>query len=90
MEAMAMGKPAVCSDNDGNLEAVDDDDNGLIFPRNDHTALACKLLTLIDNKELRIKIGEKARHKAEKKFDMRHLARQYEELYAELIQASRK
>ncbi|MCX5908445.1 MAG: glycosyltransferase, partial [Deltaproteobacteria bacterium] len=89
MEAMAMGIPAVCSDNDGNLEAVDDGETGFIFPMNHVAALADKLLTFIGNKELRGKMGEQARRAAVTKFDMRRLAHQYEALYAELIHKNR-
>jgi len=85
MEAMAMGLPAVCSDNDGNMEAVDDGDTGFIFPKNNHAVLAGNLLTLIENQELRLKMGKQARLAAEKNFDMRNLARRYEELYIKLI-----
>lgn len=85
MEAMAMGMPAVCSDNDGNLEAVDHGINGFIFPLNDHAALAEHLLALIGDGDLRIAMGKQARRMAEIKFDMRTLARTYEELYLELV-----
>ena len=85
MESMAMGMPSVCSAIDGNLEAVDDGETGFIFPVNDHESLADKLLPLIRNEKLRREMGEKARARAKEKFDMRHLARAYEELYMELV-----
>ncbi len=85
MESMAMGLPSVCSRIDGNLEAVNDGETGFIFPVNDHESLADKLLSLIRNERLRKETGEKARVKAKEKFDMRKLARAYEELYMELI-----
>ena len=85
MEAMAMGMPTVCSDNEGNMEAVDDGDTGFIFPMNNHAVLADNLLTLIENKDLQIKMGERARIMAEEKFDMKNLARRYEELYIKLL-----
>jgi len=90
MESMAMGLPAVCSGIDGNLEAVVDGETGFIFPVNDHEALADRLHTLIQNKEVRLRMGRQARRAAEEKFDMRYLARQYETLYSELIHASRR
>jgi len=85
MESMAMGLPAVCSGIDGNLEAVVDGETGFIIPVNDYQALADKLFFLIENEKVRKKMGETARIKAKKKFDMRNLSCGYEELYMELI-----
>lgn len=85
MESMAMGMPAVCSNIDGNLEAVVDGETGFIFPVNNHDALADKLLFLIRNEEVRKEMGGRARARVKEKFDMRNLTRKYEELYTELI-----
>jgi glycosyltransferase involved in cell wall biosynthesis len=82
---MAMGMPSVCSAIDGNLEAVDDGETGLIFPVDNDEILADRLLVLIANEELRKEMGEKARERAKEKFDMRKLARAYEELYVDMI-----
>ena len=84
MESMAMRLPAVCSNIDGNLEAVIDGETGFIFPVKDHNILADKLLTLTNNEELRKELGEKACARAKEKFDIRNLTRKYEELYREL------
>lgn len=88
MESMAMGLPAVCSGIDGNLEAVVNGETGFIFPVNDHSTLAEKLLLLIKDDKLREKMGARARVKVKEEFDMQNLARKYEELYMEIIRLS--
>ena len=85
MESMAMGISAVCSDIDGNLEAVVAGETGFIFPVNDYQMLVDKLLFLIRDEELRKEIGGRARARVKEKFDIRNLTRKYEELYTELI-----
>jgi glycosyltransferase involved in cell wall biosynthesis len=68
-EAMAMGKAVVSTDISGIPELVDDGLNGLLAPQKDAAALARALKTLLQNPELRQKLGAAARLKINCMFD---------------------
>ncbi len=68
-EAMAMGKAVVSTDISGIPELVDDGINGLLAPQKDSAALARALKTLLQNPELRQKLGAAARVKISRMFD---------------------
>ena len=63
LEAMACGLPVVASRVGGIPEVVVDRENGLLIPPGDVKALTGALASLLDNPELRIKMGEKNRIK---------------------------
>jgi len=64
LEAMASGKPAVASDNEGYRELVSDGVDGFLFERKNVPDLIQKLELLIRNPDLRKQLGEAARLKA--------------------------
>uniref|UniRef100_A0A7C2P1A0 Glycosyltransferase family 1 protein n=1 Tax=candidate division WOR-3 bacterium TaxID=2052148 RepID=A0A7C2P1A0_UNCW3 len=64
LEAMASGKPVIASDNEGYRELVSEGVDGFLFKRKDVAELINKLEILIENPELRHKLGESARLKA--------------------------
>jgi len=64
LEAMASGKPAVASDNEGYRELVSDGVDGFLFERKKVPDLIQKLELLIRNPDLRKQLGEAARLKA--------------------------
>jgi glycosyltransferase involved in cell wall biosynthesis/ribosomal protein S18 acetylase RimI-like enzyme len=69
MEAAAMGLPIVTTDARGCREVVDDGVNGLLVPVGDSAALAVALRALIDDEDLRRRMGEASRRKAMAEFD---------------------
>jgi glycosyltransferase involved in cell wall biosynthesis len=85
MESMAMGIPSVCSAIDGNMEAIIDRETGLLFPAGDHKLLADKLLFLIFHEAIRKEMGEKARKRVEKEFNMKAMSAEYEKLYLNIL-----
>ena len=62
IEAGACGLPAVVSDADGPAEVVEDGVTGLIVPRGDVIASATALMQLVDDVELRRRMGGAGRH----------------------------
>jgi glycosyltransferase involved in cell wall biosynthesis len=90
MESMAMGIPSVCSAIDGNLEAVVDGETGYTFLVNNHKSLAEKLFILINDEAKRKYMGEKARNKVKKEFDMKTLSDKYENLYLKILNPDKK
>jgi len=57
LEAMALGKPVVASNIDGYREVIETDQQGILVPPKDTEALSKALITLIDEPELRAKMG---------------------------------
>lgn len=82
IEANACGKPVVTSDLPCFKEIVTK--NGLISQL-DPTDLAEKILLLIEDGKLREQIGKNARRIVEEKFSWKVIARQYLELYEEVV-----
>jgi glycosyltransferase involved in cell wall biosynthesis len=85
IEAMAAGKPIVASQVDDIPELVKDNETGLLFPPNDLGALVAALRVLIDNKNLRLKMGALAQEKISRDFDISVRAREYATLYWQLL-----
>ena len=61
MEAMACGKPVVLTNVDGAGELITDDSKGMLIPPRDPDAIANAVIRLLDDNELRERIGEEAR-----------------------------
>lgn len=65
LEAMATGLPAVASSVGEVPEVIRDGENGLLVPADDTPALRNALLTLMDDRQLRTRMGTAARRTAE-------------------------
>jgi glycosyltransferase involved in cell wall biosynthesis len=61
MEAMAAGKPVVATDVRGNRDLVKNRVNGYLVPLNDVSATVDALQDLIENEDLRKKMGDEGR-----------------------------
>lgn len=85
MEASSMAKPIVTTDAIGCRDVVDNGVNGFLVPVCDSKTLASKIEVLIQDKNLRIKMGEKALEKAQVEFDIRKVVDQYMEYYEKFI-----
>jgi glycosyltransferase involved in cell wall biosynthesis len=85
IEAMAMGKPTIVSDNFGLRETTEDKVTGFVVPQGNVGSISDAILTLLRNKQLASDMGEKARIRAERMFDIRKTVRQVEELFRELL-----
>jgi glycosyltransferase involved in cell wall biosynthesis len=68
VEAMAAGSPVVASRSGGVVETVKDRDTGFIVEKNDPQQLAYMLLRLLEDDELREKMGRAGRERALAKF----------------------
>lgn len=63
IEAMAIGRPIVTTDVPGCRECVENGVNGILVPAKDVVGLSDALLSLINNTQLRVKMGEASRLK---------------------------
>lgn len=66
VEAMAMGTPVVSTDcPHGPAEIIEDDKTGLLVPTENPEALAAALQRLIDNRDLRMRLGQAGQRHAQ-------------------------
>ena len=68
-EAAAMAKPIITTDAVGCREVVDDEINGLLVPVKDVSALARAMVQMINDPEMRKRMGKAGRKKVEREFD---------------------
>ncbi len=84
IEAMAAGRPVVCSNIAGYDEVVTDGQNGILFPPGDSAALAAALLRVLRSDELSRGLAARALvHAAD--FAWPRIARQIEQVYHEVM-----
>lgn len=85
MEAMAMSRPVVSTFVSGIPELVEHGRTGLLVPPYDAPALARALLTLLQDEELRRRMGYAGREKVLRQFDIQNSVDQVSALFAEQI-----
>ena len=88
LEAMAMGLPVVTTDVPGCRETVEKGVNGFLVPPREVEALEKAIRTLVEDVELRRRMGEASRRKAEEEFSLEQVVRAYLELYNEVLIAA--
>ena len=87
IEAEAIGMPVVTTDSVGCRDTVEDGVNGFLIPVQDVEALTDRLARLIDDRELRLRMGRASREKAEREFSLSDVVRKHMDLYRELLGA---
>ena len=81
LEACSMSKPIIATNTVGCRETVDDGVNGYLIPIEAPKVLAEKIGIVLSDLELQEKMSRASRKKAEKEFDIKHIVKQYIELY---------
>lgn len=84
LEAMACGVPVVASKIGGIPDVVKDGENGLLVPPTDSEALADAMIYLLENEEVREKMGKKGREKVGD-YSWGRIAKETEKVYEGLI-----
>ena len=85
IDACAVGRPIVTTNSIGCKDVVDDGVNGFLVPVRDSEALAEKLRILIENKELRARMGKAAREKAEQEFALEKVIKKHLKIYDDVL-----
>jgi glycosyltransferase involved in cell wall biosynthesis len=85
IEAMVCEKPVIASKIGGIPEVVEDGISGLLVPPSDAEELSEAIVKLIENEELREKMGIEGRRIAREKFNIENIAKQHVELYQKVI-----
>ncbi len=85
-EAMGCGCPVIASKVGGLEEIITDRQTGLLTPPGDATALADRLIELLQESQLRREISQKALESVHKYFDINVMARKTVDSYAKAIE----
>lgn len=86
IEASAIGRPIITCNSTGCRDVVDDGVNGFLIEPQNSTQLAEVLKKLIDNRDLRIRMGMASRKKAEQDFSIDKVIDTHLNIYKTLIQ----
>ena len=84
LEAMAVGRPLVTTNVPGCRNVVQDSVNGFLVDSHDPVMLADAMAKLIEDENLRERMGHASREMAEAVFDEREVIRQTVEVYSKL------
>jgi glycosyltransferase involved in cell wall biosynthesis len=87
-EAMSRGRAVVASRLGGIVDIILDGESGLLVPAGDEVALAAAMQRLLDDAELRERLGAAARVRIER-FQAARVLPQFEQLYRDVLEASR-
>lgn len=82
LEAAAAGIPTVATPATGTVDAVVDGETGLLTPDHDPRSLADALDALMSDPELRTRLGNAARQRAQREFDQNRVWQLYADFYA--------
>jgi glycosyltransferase involved in cell wall biosynthesis len=84
LEAMAAARPVIASRLPGLVEIVSDGENGLLFPPGDKAALARQTRRLLDDADLRQRLGEAGRRRVTSQFTAEAMVGRFVEVYGKL------
>ena len=87
MEAMAAGLPVVGTDVNGINELVVNGETGLLVQPRDTEALANALARLVQDREMRVEMGQRGQMRIKTEFNIRDTTRQLEGLYVRVTES---
>jgi glycosyltransferase involved in cell wall biosynthesis len=85
IEAMSCGTPVIASDIEGIRDIIENGKDGLLVPPNNPSALAGSVQHLLDNENVRTKLGKEGRKKVEREFSWRAIAEKLCGIYDEIL-----
>lgn len=85
IEAMACGKPVVSTNRGGPNETIIHQETGFLVESGNVQAFAMRVIELLQDADLRQKMGEKARERATSLFSAQSAARKYLNFFSELL-----
>ena len=89
VQALAVGIPAIGFALDGTPEVVSNGETGFVTPAEDVDAVAGKTALLLDDPELRRRLGENGKSRVLEQFDWHKMADILEKEYSDLLKNSR-
>lgn len=85
LEAMACGLPVIASKIGGVVDVVEDGKSGILFEPGDVSRLASAMIKLLNDNELRMRLGKEARKRIVDSFSIDRIADEYISLYERLL-----
>jgi len=85
LEAMACGKACIATDVPGSRDIIEDGISGMLVPPEDPDALASAIRKLMENPDLRQRLGDAARKRIEEHYTIEKEVSAHEKLYFELM-----
>ena len=85
LEAWRAGVPVACSAVGGIPQIVTQESDGLLFPVGDEAAAARAFTRLLDDAELRHRLGQSGQRKVRDFYSLERMAAEYEKRYRELL-----
>jgi glycosyltransferase involved in cell wall biosynthesis len=85
LEAMAKGLPVVATSVGGIPEVLSDGEDGILVQPGTPDRLAEAIASLLDNENLRARLGKNAREKVVRSFSVKQICTRYEVLYRKLL-----
>jgi glycosyltransferase involved in cell wall biosynthesis len=86
LEAHSAGLPIVATSVGGNAEIVEEGETGFLVQSGDTGALSEKIVVLLNNKELRQRMGKAGYERIQALFNIQSYTRKLEELYLKVIE----
>ncbi len=86
IEAASCGRPIVTTDMPGCREIVQDGENGMLVPPADGQAVADAVIQLLEDAELRAKMGDQGRSLVQKEFSVERVVEKTVEVYRDVLQ----
>ncbi len=87
LESMGHGRPVIAFNTGTACEIIEDEQTGVLIPKGDVEALAAAIERLIVDSALARRMGQNARERVTEKFNIRTVAQQTLDYYAELLKA---
>jgi glycosyltransferase involved in cell wall biosynthesis len=89
LEKMAQGLPVIATEVGGNIDAVANNENGLLVPVRSPAELGDAIAALHGDADLRQRLGSAARLRVERSFSIEACTRRYLDLYSGLMRGDR-
>lgn len=86
LESMNYGIPIVATRVGGNPEVVVEGETGYLVPVKDNRLLINRIVKLLKDHDLRRRMGDEGRNRAERSFQLRDVANKYMEIYRGLLE----
>jgi glycosyltransferase involved in cell wall biosynthesis len=85
LEGMATAKPVIVTQSGGMPEIIHSDINGYVIPKRNHVALADRIIELLENDDLRKKLGKTGRQQLECMYTTKIYAQNVFKVYEDAI-----
>jgi glycosyltransferase involved in cell wall biosynthesis len=85
LEYMALGKPVIANDAGGTREIIDHGENGYLIENENAEEIAALINSLLDNSEIRRKMGAAGRRKIEESFILDKMGLAFESVYHDVL-----